>query len=70
MKDQFPPVVVEALRSGLRCRLCGGDTQVIDSRDAPGWSIRRRRRCVRCNERFTTYETIERTSQKPLDWTI
>ncbi len=37
------------------------DTKVIESRDvAEGESIRRRRSCPSCNNRFTTYERIER----------
>jgi transcriptional regulator NrdR family protein len=39
--------------------VCGGDSYVIDSRDT-GYSsaIRRRRRCLRCDQRWTTWETI------------
>jgi len=45
----------------MKCPFCGSaDTQVIDSRvSEPGDSIRRRRRCVDCQKRFTTYETVE-----------
>jgi transcriptional repressor NrdR len=45
----------------MKCPFCGGaDTQVIDSRvSEAGDSIRRRRRCVTCSKRFTTYETAE-----------
>src|ERR1700752_3179106 len=45
----------------MKCPFCGSaDTQVIDSRvSEPGDSIRRRRRCVPCQKRFTTYETVE-----------
>jgi len=45
----------------MRCPFCGADdSKVIDSRlSAEGDAIRRRRRCVECNERFTTYETAE-----------
>ena len=45
----------------MKCPFCGHtDTQVIDSRvSEPGASIRRRRRCVSCTKRFTTYETVE-----------
>ena len=45
----------------MKCPYCAStDTQVIDSRVAePGDSIRRRRRCLRCQKRFTTYETVE-----------
>jgi transcriptional repressor NrdR len=42
---------------------CGcEDSKVIDSRSADeGRTIRRRRECVNCGKRFTTYETIEDT---------
>ncbi|MGH8718743.1 MAG: transcriptional regulator NrdR [Burkholderiales bacterium] len=45
----------------MKCPFCGGaDTQVVDSRESEeGESIRRRRRCVSCDKRFTTYETAE-----------
>jgi transcriptional repressor NrdR len=45
----------------MKCPFCGsGDTQVIDSRvSEQGDSIRRRRRCLGCVKRFTTYETVE-----------
>ena len=45
----------------MKCPFCHSDeTQVIDSRDSDdGDSIRRRRKCVACNKRFTTYETVE-----------
>jgi len=45
----------------MRCPFCKAeDTQVIDSRVSDnGDSIRRRRRCLVCNKRFTTYETVE-----------
>lgn len=45
----------------MRCPFCGADeSKVIDSRlSADGDAIRRRRMCVECNERFTTYETTE-----------
>jgi len=45
----------------MHCPFCkAADTQVIDSRvSEDGDSIRRRRRCVNCNKRFTTYETVE-----------
>lgn len=42
----------------MRCPVCGADeTKVIDSRPAEaGTSIRRRRLCATCGNRFTTYE--------------
>ncbi len=45
----------------MRCPFCNEpDTRVIDSRDAnEGDQIRRRRECVACKERFTTYESAE-----------
>ncbi len=45
----------------MYCPFCKAEnTQVIDSRVSDnGDSIRRRRRCVACQKRFTTYETVE-----------
>ncbi len=45
----------------MHCPFCGADdTRVIDSRlAAEGHQVRRRRECVDCNERFTTFETAE-----------
>lgn len=45
----------------MRCPFCGEpDTKVIDSRlSNEGDSVRRRRECVTCGERFTTFETAE-----------
>jgi len=45
----------------MKCPFCGSaETQVIDSRvSEAGDSIRRRRRCLDCQKRFTTYETVE-----------
>ncbi len=45
----------------MRCPFCGDmDTKVIDSRLAnDGDMVRRRRECVACAERFTTYESAE-----------
>lgn len=47
----------------MRCIQCGYmDDKVIDSRmSKDGTCIRRRRECLRCNYRYTTYEQIERT---------
>ncbi len=47
----------------MRCPFCGAlDSKVIDSRLASdGEQVRRRRECLRCEERFTTYETAELT---------
>ena len=45
----------------MKCPYCGFDeSKVIDSRPADeGKSIRRRRECLSCEKRFTTYETVE-----------
>ena len=45
----------------MRCPACSHkDTNVVDSRmSSDGDSIRRRRKCPKCEERFTTYEHIE-----------
>ena len=45
----------------MHCPFCKAeDTQVLDSRVSDnGDSIRRRRRCLACQKRFTTYETVE-----------
>ena len=47
----------------MRCPFCGAqDTKVVDSRlTHEGDQVRRRRECVQCRERFTTYETAELT---------
>ncbi|MGH8751656.1 MAG: transcriptional regulator NrdR [Burkholderiales bacterium] len=45
----------------MKCPFCSAqDTQVVDSRvSEEGGSVRRRRRCLSCTKRFTTYETVE-----------
>lgn len=45
----------------MKCPFCNTpDTKVIDSRPAEdNASIRRRRQCIKCNKRFTTYEKLE-----------
>ena len=45
----------------MHCPFCGAvDTRVIDSRlVSEGNHVRRRRECVTCEERFTTYESAE-----------
>jgi len=46
----------------MKCPYCGKTKDsVIDSRTAKnGSSVRRRRRCLKCDRRFTTYEYVER----------
>ena len=45
----------------MKCPYCNfTESKVIDSRPVDdGGSIRRRRECLKCNKRFTTYETLE-----------
>lgn len=46
----------------MNCPTCGkSDSKVIDSRPSDKSSIRRRRECLSCGKRFTTYEIIEAT---------
>ena len=48
----------------MKCQRCGSlDNKVVESRDvAEGDAIRRRRECLACGYRFTTYERLERPS--------
>ena len=50
----------------MHCPFCGAiDTKVIDSRlVSEGNQVRRRRECITCEERFTTYETAELVMQR------
>lgn len=45
----------------MKCPFCSHpESKVVDSRPADeGSSIRRRRECLECHKRFTTYETVE-----------
>lgn len=44
----------------MKCIFCGNlDSKVVDSRYLKDGSIRRRRQCLTCGKRFTTYETVE-----------
>jgi transcriptional repressor NrdR len=54
---RWPTVPVQ----GMRCSKCGcQEDKVIDSRTSrEGATIRRRRECLSCGHRFTTYEEIE-----------
>ena len=46
----------------MNCPYCQSlETKVTDSRDTGTYTIRRRRECLKCNKRFTTYESIEMT---------
>jgi transcriptional repressor NrdR len=48
----------------MRCPFCGSEKdKVVDSRSSKdGEAVRRRRQCLRCSQRFTTYEYIENVS--------
>src|SRR3990167_4759996 len=48
----------------MKCPYCGHiDDKVVDSRSSDGdRSVRRRRECLKCKRRFTTYESIEEIS--------
>ena len=50
----------------MKCPFCQEDhDRVIDSRaSADGYAIRRRRECLSCERRYTTYERLERTLLK------
>ncbi len=44
----------------MKCIFCGNsESKVVDSRYLKDSSIRRRRECLKCGKRFTTYETVE-----------
>ena len=47
----------------MRCNICGNEeSKVLESRTVEeGKAIRRRRECLKCQHRFTTYEKIEET---------
>ncbi len=59
MRYHGPPIFL--LPATMHCPFCGAnDTKVIDSRlVAEGEQVRRRRECLACGERFTTFETAE-----------
>lgn len=42
----------------MQCPTCGGNTRVIDSRSNDEGAIRRRRECLDCEFRFTTFERV------------
>jgi transcriptional repressor NrdR len=44
----------------MKCPYCNHlDSKVVDSRDTETGAIRRRRECLQCRKRFTTYERVE-----------
>ena len=57
-------IMYKSIRRGansMKCPYCGDqESKVVDSRHSDdGLSIRRRRECLSCQKRFTTYETVE-----------
>lgn len=49
----------------MLCPFCrDGETKVVDSRGSQDFVIRRRRECLSCGRRFTTYEKIEESPLK------
>ncbi len=49
----------------MLCPFCrDGESKVVDSRGSQDFVIRRRRECLSCNRRFTTYEKIEESPLK------
>jgi len=51
--------------NSMMCPFCrNGETSVIDSRASTQFIIRRRRKCLSCDRRFTTYEKIEESPLK------
>jgi len=50
----------------MHCQKCDGHTTVIDSRRLKGTGdIRRRRLCMKCGERFSTYERVQAGEADP-----
>ncbi|MEA1993523.1 MAG: transcriptional regulator NrdR [Euryarchaeota archaeon] len=47
----------------MKCCYCSyGETKVVDTRESEkGSFVRRRRECIKCGKRFTTYERVERS---------
>ncbi len=44
----------------MKCPYCESESKVVDSRESEK-SVRRRRECLKCKKRFTTYERLEET---------
>jgi transcriptional repressor NrdR len=55
------PDVLDQLSPVMRCPVCQNfENRVLESRPADlGYSVRRRRECLKCGHRFTTYERVE-----------
>lgn len=56
-------IIIEKRSNAMKCVYCdNSETKVVDSRRTDEGTIRRRRECLRCGKRFTTYEKVERMS--------
>lgn len=55
------PDVLDKFSRAMRCPVCHNfENRVLESRPADsGYSVRRRRECLKCSHRFTTYERVE-----------
>lgn len=64
--SSLPEPAKPAITAVMKCPYCRVDNdRVIDSRASDdGYSIRRRRECVHCQRRYTTYERLDETSIK------
>src|SRR3954470_24579381 len=56
-----PAATMQSANSAMKCPFCGFENdKVVDSRESKeADSIRRRRECLKCSKRFTTYERID-----------
>ena len=45
----------------MKCKFCGEETKVTDKRESPE-GTRRRRECLKCKKRFTTYEYLAKNN--------
>ena len=61
VSDLSPSISIERKDAVMKCPYCAHlESKVVDSRPADeGSSIRRRRECLACRKRFTTYEIME-----------
>lgn len=58
MLDRISALNPQDMRNGILCPKCCGDTSVIDSRGKAGNVIRRRRICIACHHRISTWEIV------------
>jgi transcriptional repressor NrdR len=57
-RQSFQNIVRE--NRGMKCPYCGSDgVRTLETRDSQNNTIRRRKECLNCGKRFTTYEYIE-----------